>query len=455
MGLTHQEPSFDLTDADLVSAFLAMFERTRGSESGSFVVDRFSSDPRMGNFSPAHSIHATEKDLRSELFGFESIDIGSLRTITKCSLTPRPSPHLPANEISITFTRDPRPVLQFDAPDSRSSGNLLTLLVVAQEEGLIAPRVVRHTADAEEVLGTTGEGSRALAEQIAVLRDLVNKQAKANERVRERLEEDYRYRLESLRDEYEKRSTTVRGECEAWAEDLRKRTKEKEQELEGRAAELAEREARIDLQTERDARRNLRTQIQAAAKDMFEKPDLSEQAKANFERVANACRWTIGGSVVLLAIAFFGPPILELWLDKVLSSETTWLVWSMRILAGVTLAATLIYYVSSLAAWSRQVSTIELRSRQFALDVDRASWLVEMTLEYEKEGKTLPPAMVESFTRGLFDGGSQSAPHEQPSASLLHLIQNAESLKVGAAGAELTLTGRQIRKADALAAKDA
>jgi hypothetical protein len=76
-----------------------------------------------------------------------------------------------------------------------------------------------------------------------------------------------------------------------------------------------------------------------------------------------------------------------------------------------------------------------------------------MALEYEKEGKALPPAMVESFTRGLLEGGAQAAQHEPPSASLLHLIQNAESLKVGAAGAELTLTGKQIRKADAQAGK--
>lgn len=76
-----------------------------------------------------------------------------------------------------------------------------------------------------------------------------------------------------------------------------------------------------------------------------------------------------------------------------------------------------------------------------------------MNLEYEKEGKTLRDNLVESFSRGLFEGEERPRPREQPSDSLLHLIRNAQSLKVGAGGSELSITGPQVRKADAQAEK--
>lgn len=336
------------------------------------------------------------------------------------------------------------------AATARQTPQIVRLVTTAHECGLIATPVHDDSSTKD---GATAV--RALAERIAELQTTIRTQTRNNEEGRKHLLQEYDSRTEQLRREYQERFDRMKADHEAWEAEAKRRAEERDQELEQLAKALDEREVKLDLQTERDARRKLREKIQTAATKMFEQPDLSDQAKASFERVAKACRWTIVGAVVLLAVALFVPPVLELGLKKVLSTEVIWLVWSMRILGGITLAAALIYYVSSLSAWSRQVSSIELRSKQFALDIDRASWLVEMALEYEKEGKALPAAMVESFTRGLFDGGAQGAQHEPPSASLLHLLHNAESLKLGAGGAELTFTGKQLRKADAQASKGA
>lgn len=481
----HQEPACDLPDAVLIDTFLKIHAMCSGLGPAELRVVRFGS-------LEAYDGAVDEDEIATDLFDGNREQTGDLRTITSVTLVLSGDE---SNPIAAKFERQPdAPKVSFfshgaDSAEERMkrrveiytqerAGNpseaydlaiqetyksgireiqaaalsatpqLLRLISAAHACGLILPKL-------HDATNPDGAAVRALAEQINALRDVINSQARNNEELRRRLTQEHIERSATLLEENEARITRMKQDLAAREEEILRKAAEKEQEIERLAEALKGREERLDLQTERDARRKLREKIQAAATKMFEKPDLSEQAKASFERVAKACRWTIVGAVVLLAVALFVPPVLELGLEKVLSAEVIWLVWSMRILGGITLAAALIYYVSSLSGWSRQVAAIELRSKQFALDIDRASWLVEMALEYEKEGKALPTAMVESFTRGLFDGGAQGHQSEPPSASLLHLIQNAESLKVGAAGAELTLTGKQIRKADAQASKGA
>lgn len=281
----------------------------------------------------------------------------------------------------------------------------------------------------------------------------MNVQAVNNEKMRVKRENDFEAYRQKMIAEDADRLTRARQDIESWKIEIQGYSHQTRVSLAEREEAVAEREKSLDLQNEREQRRMLRRDIQTAAKGMFEKPDLSPDAKMNFDRVATACKWIIGGSALFLFLALIGPVVIELAKDITLSAEMLALAWSVRVLAGIALVSCSVYYVRWLSTWSRQVTTNELRSKQFALDIDRASWLVEMALEYEKEGKTLNAGLIESFSRGLFEAEHKPS-REQPSNSLLHLIRNAESLKVGAAGAELSLTGRQVQRADAQAAKD-
>lgn len=480
-GIIYREPACDLTDAGLLDSILKMLQACSDIGTASLEVTRFGA---INTYSGS----LDTQQLTDHIFDGRT-EFGELRTITRIHLSlgdttkdateaafirgakgteiafsssrVRAAEQAKTSAVQQAQQNNPHPQAQQSATKAAAEAGdtkiqkatqealprILRLVAAANSHGLIRPRL----NDAAHPDTATVQ---ALAEQVAAFRDIITTQARNNEETRKRLLEEHDKRTADLFAEHEARLKRITQDLAAREQETNEKLKQKERELQSLAEALKDREQRLDLRTERDARRDLRTQIQTAAKQMFEKPDLSEDAKKSFERVTRACWWTIWGAIAVLGTAFFGPPLLEIWFGRALSTETVWLVWSMRILGGITLAAALIYYVSSLSAWSRQVAAIELRSKQFALDVDRASWLVEMALEYEKEGKALPPAMVESFTRGLFDGGAQGAQHEPPSASLLHLIQNAESLKVGAAGAELVLTGKQIRKADAQAGKN-
>lgn len=219
-----------------------------------------------------------------------------------------------------------------------------------------------------------------------------------------------------------------------------------------RQTELEKRENSLELQSEKQSRRALRTEIQQTAKSLYQEPELSDQAKESFQRVTRACAWTLVLGTVLLIASLVGP-LLALGYEGLADSpDVLPLAWSMRILFGFTVATTLVYYIRLLSSWSDQVTATELESKQFALDFDRASWLVEMSLEYEKEGKEIPQELVRSFSRGLF-GAAPAQREETPSQSLLSLFRNAESLRVGGAGAEIEIGGKQVQRADAEARK--
>ncbi|MEM9452572.1 MAG: hypothetical protein AAGF11_00225 [Myxococcota bacterium] len=294
----------------------------------------------------------------------------------------------------------------------------------------------------------------ALREQVATFRDTINTQARNNEQLRQRLLEQHREGIKRLEEDYAERHKNFKEERAEWVSTIQKRVEEDNRRLEDLRRDLESRERSLDLQNERETRRNLRENLQNEVAKRAKQPDLSSQAKENFEKVTRVCKWTISITTVLLLLVSFVPAILEVTMLLTYSAQTVALMWSIRVLAGILLVVVLIYYIRELSSWSKQVNVIELRSKQFALDINRASWLVEMNLEYEKEGKVLPEKLIDSFAHGLFESNRSASNQEHPSSSLLHLLRNAESLNVKTAGGELSISGKQIRKADIEAAKD-
>lgn len=437
MAGSYTEKASDLSDSDAISRIIDL---SSVDAKAKWTISIF----RQGQTQPAVSGSASLEEVRKSFFGGDEEGRGFLRTVGRMTLQGVRG----TASAQITYSRAGSEVsLVFAHPDGAGGEELtIAVMVRAHRGGLVVPPLSMHAASDEAAI-------RALSEQVAQLRELVNVQAVNNEKMRVKRENDFEAYRQKMIVEDADRLTRARQDIESWKIEIQGYSHQTRVSLAEREEAVAEREKSLDLQGEREQRRMLRRDIQTAAKGMFEKPDLSPDAKMNFDRVATACKWIIGGAAVFLLLALIGPVIIELAKDVVLSAEMLALAWSVRVLAGIALVSCSVYYVRWLSTWSRQVTTNELRSKQFALDIDRASWLVEMALEYEKEGKTLNAGLIDSFSRGLFEAEHKPS-REQPSNSLLHLIRNAESLKVGAAGAELSLTGRQVQRADAQAAKD-
>jgi hypothetical protein len=94
---------------------------------------------------------------------------------------------------------------------------------------------------------------------------------------------------------------------------------------------------------------------------------------------------------------------------------------------GVTGVA--LYYIRWLDAWSRQHAEEEFRLKRLDLDIDRASWMVEMMLEWqEEEGSAVPPELIDRLSRNLFvTGDHEGAVARHPAQDVWSAILQASS----------------------------
>lgn len=97
----------------------------------------------------------------------------------------------------------------------------------------------------------------------------------------------------------------------------------------------------------------------------------------------------------------------------------------------------------------------EFRLRWLELDIERASWVLEMALEWREgaEGaeSEIPPVLLEKFTQNLFADNVEADhtplnPTEQLAAQLLGAASELK-LKVPG-GSELTLDRKSVKKLD-------
>ena len=66
-------------------------------------------------------------------------------------------------------------------------------------------------------------------------------------------------------------------------------------------------------------------------------------------------------------------------------------------------AGTVTFFISWNNRWFQQHAQEEFRLKRMELDIDRASWVVEMLFEWnETKDKPLPQGLIETLTKNLF-----------------------------------------------------
>jgi hypothetical protein len=115
----------------------------------------------------------------------------------------------------------------------------------------------------------------------------------------------------------------------------------------------------------------------------------------------------------------------------------------------IGLAAALVFYIRWNDNWFRQHADEEFRLKRLELDIDRASWVVEMALEWQEEkGSIIPQELIDRLTSNLFIDQDRRAPPKHPSEDLASAIVAASSgltLRIPGIG-EVTLDRRGVRR---------
>lgn len=98
------------------------------------------------------------------------------------------------------------------------------------------------------------------------------------------------------------------------------------------------------------------------------------------------------------------------------------------------------YWIKWSDDWFREHARAEFANRKFNADATRAAWLVELLLEWSKEGREpMPPAVVESLTKNLFTETASEAP-SHASDVLQRFVSRLANVRADSAGVELGTT---------------
>jgi hypothetical protein len=117
-------------------------------------------------------------------------------------------------------------------------------------------------------------------------------------------------------------------------------------------------------------------------------------------------------------------------------------------LGAMAFAATAIYYIRWNDHWFRQHADEEFRLKRLELDIDRASWIVEMALEWQDEkGTAIPEELIDRLTTGLFSDSTRLDAPRHPNEDLSDALLGASSgLTMNVPGmGELKLDRKGIR----------
>lgn len=269
------------------------------------------------------------------------------------------------------------------------------------------------------------------------LEELHEKLVQGTDEYRRKLDEGYDQKVQKLEEGAadEKRRLTVSFERKS------EKLDEDRQALETRIKELDDRESR-------HARRQIRNDIKEEIKRRKSEFKLSvgtvEKRKPIF--------WMCMILSVLLGVGMVANVATAFWPSEANTLDTNHIIYfSIRQLAITSaFGAIVVYFIRWNNRWFEQHAQEEFKFQRLELDMDRASWIVEMALEWKQStGGDIPINLLERLSSNLFDGSDAEEPKDSLNDDLASLVLgSASSLKIKTPeGSEINMDRKGLRKA--------
>lgn len=317
-------------------------------------------------------------------------------------------------------------VIDFD--NNTNINSLIKLLTVPHKYF----RTYVRTESIDKLLGDElAEFYRKREEALLRLEDLTQNLIQQNE--------DYRSKLDSEREENE---NELKDEYNKLNENLQNTYDNKEAALNERSNLLDDRASELDDRDSRHARRQIRKDLKDALAARGQEFTLTK--KTTQKRIPIHALFIF----LIVTTGYFLIQNVLIDIDN-MSGVDFWFQGIRLILSVVAIAATIVFYLRWNDSWFRQHADEEFQLKRFELDIDRASWVVEMALEWKDEkGTEIPEELIERFTENLFKDQNIFESAKHPSEELATALLSATSgltLKVPGFG-ELALDKRSIKK---------
>jgi hypothetical protein len=242
---------------------------------------------------------------------------------------------------------------------------------------------------------------------------------------RQRLDESYAARLQALEAEY-------RARADALAK---------------READLDERKKLLDDRDNTHARRQIQQDVKAILKERNTDFSLTPRTIRK--------RWPATAAFVALMLAFAVGSAWAFWAStRPLGVGQPFWYPVLRIAVSLSaLASVVVFYIRWQDRWSEAHAIEEFRLKRFDLDISRASWLVEVMLEWSSANAEFPKELIEKLATGLFEQVSAGPLVRHPAEEILGaLLSSPAAVNLKFPGGDVSLDRKGVkemgRKAD-------
>lgn len=243
---------------------------------------------------------------------------------------------------------------------------------------------------------------------------------------RRKLEEEYWAKNSTLLKDYDKKRDQLEAGITA-----------KKAALDEEESSLQERLKALDDRNNTHARRALHTNLKARIAEHASKFELTKDTNDRRKPIHIAVSIAMAGLLLLLIYTTYNSGIVFAGSPSVAVS----VIAALKPLGlTVALLGLLSWYIRWMNRWFERHADAEFQLKQFELDIDRASWVVETALEWRfEQNNSIPDHLLESISRNLFSKGEKDETADMHPADYLAsaLLGRASGLRLKVPGGEI------------------
>lgn len=300
--------------------------------------------------------------------------------------------------------------------------------------------IVTENLKSTELTKGIGKKSKEEEELAAIHESTLNRLESLNESLinethnyRKKLDEEYLEKEKSLNEEISSKKLEIQATHQVNIEEINTQKEE---------IEIIRKD--LDDKSNTHARRQIRKDIINEIK--------SRQTKFKLTDGTNKLRSPVGIAMVSLILFFVVMTILSIRDFYSLSLESNILMiiiaLGKQILFSAGAVASFIFFIKWQNKWFEKHSVAEFDLKQFELDMERASWIVETALEWKEiKGNKIPVELLNSLTKNLFNDESKvDEVLAHPADHLASALLGASSkVKLKTDGAEVEINPSKIK----------
>lgn len=253
----------------------------------------------------------------------------------------------------------------------------------------------------------------------------------------------FQERTQKLRDEHEQSMTAFEVRLNEQKSLLEIEVAQKHEALEAARKEL-------DDRSNTHARRSIRNELKASVTESLDQPSFAKNSETGRRYVRKVYLLAISILVIYAGISLLLLNTAMSQNSAPVNSTAVWLTGIKASIASISTIGLILLYLRWETQWLNQQAAFERMLSSTRVDIDRASWVAESLLEWNRVSaptNPMPNELLQSFTRRLFDWDAKVEDNHSAQDSLASaILGSAAKIQIGPDGANLEYDRKSLKE---------